>query len=72
MKINSDNSFTFISGLRGTIDEDDKLPIVKGMVDQAVRDGDVGAEYVRAYIKELENKKRADSFDIRWRAEFDQ
>ena len=22
--------------------------------------------------KELENKKRADSFDIRWRAEFDQ
>jgi len=68
----SDNSFTFISGLRGTIDEDDKLPIVKGMVDQAIRDGDVGAEYVRAYIKELENKKRADSFDIRWRAEFDQ
>jgi len=41
-------------------------------VDQAVAEGDVGGEYMRAYIKELENKQVADDFDIRWRAEFDE
>ena len=41
------------------------------MVDQAIRDGDVGGEYFRAYIKELENKIVADRYDIRWRAELD-
>jgi hypothetical protein len=68
----SDNAVSFIQSLRGTMDQNDKAPIIKGMVDEAVRQGDVGGEYMRAYIKELENKQVADDFDIRWRAEFDE
>ena len=67
----SDNAYSFISGLRGTINEHDKLNIINGMINQAVLDGDVGGEYQKAYIKELENKLQADVFDIRWRGEFD-
>lgn len=68
----ADSSVSFVQSLRGTIDQNDKAPIIKGMVDEAVRQGDVGGEYMRAYIKELENKQVADDFDIRWRAEFDE
>lgn len=68
----SDNTYSFISGLRGTINEYDKISIINGMVEQAVADGDVGGEYMKAYIKELENKVQADNYDIRWRAEFDE
>jgi len=68
----SDNAINFIQGLRGTINERDKNLIINGMVDEAVRQGDVGGEYMRAYIKELENKQVADDYDIRWRAEFDE
>ena len=68
----SDNAVSFVQGLRGTINERGKGEIVNGMVDQAVKDGDIGGEYMRAYIKELENKLSADAFDIRWRAEFDE
>ena len=67
-----DNAYSFVTGLRGTMNEYDKAPIIKGMVDEAVRQGDVGGEYMRAYIKELENKQVADDYDIRWRAEFDE
>ena len=67
----SDNALNFVSGLRGTIEEDSKKAVIVGMVDQAIRDGDVGGEYFRAYIKELENKIVADRYDIRWRAELD-
>jgi hypothetical protein len=66
-----DNAYSFVTGLRGTMNEYDKAPIIKGMIDEAVRQGDVGGEYMRAYIKELENKQVADDYDIRWRAEFD-
>ena len=68
----SDNAANFVQGLRGTINERGKGEIVNGMVDQAVKDGDIGGEYLRAYIKELENKSVADNYDIRWRAEFDE
>jgi hypothetical protein len=68
----SDNAVSFIQSLRGTMDQNDKAPIIIGMVDEAVRQGDVGGEYMRAYIKELENKQVADDYDIRWRAEFDE
>lgn len=68
----TDNAVSFIQGLRGTMDQHDKAPIINGMVDEAVRQGDVGGEYMRAYIKELENKQVADDYDIRWRAEFDE
>ena len=68
----SDNANNFVQGLRGTINERGKGPIINGLVNQAVLDGDVGGEYLRAYIKELENKAVADTFDIRWRAEFDE
>jgi hypothetical protein len=67
-----DNAYSFITGLRGTMDQYDKAAIINGMVNEAVRQGDVGGEYMRAYIKELENKQVADDFDIRWRAEFDE
>lgn len=68
----SDNAVNFVQGLRGTINERGKGPIINGLVNQAVLDGDIGGEYLRAYIKELENKLIADNFDIRWRAEFDE
>jgi hypothetical protein len=68
----ADNAVSFIQGLRGTMDQYDKAAIINGMVDEAVRQGDVGGEYMRAYIKELENKQVADDYDIRWRAEFDE
>ena len=68
----SDNAVNFVQGLRGTINERGKGQIVNGLVNQAVLDGDIGGEYMRAYIKELENKAVADNFDIRWRAEFDE
>ena len=48
----SDNAVSFVQGLRGTINERGKGQIVRGLVDQAVLDGDVGGEYLRAYIKE--------------------
>jgi len=67
-----DNAYSFVTGLRGTMNEYDKAAIINGMVDEAVRQGDVGGEYMRAYIKELENKQVADDYDIRWRAEFDE
>ena len=67
-----DNAFTFIRGLRGTINQDAKKAIVVGMIDEAILLGDTGAEYMRAYIAELENKLRADDFDVRWRAELDE
>lgn len=67
----SDNALNFIMGLRGTINEDDKKSIITGMINQAIKDGDVGGEYLRAYLKELENKEVANDFDIRWRAELD-
>jgi hypothetical protein len=67
----SDNALNFIMGLRGTIEEDGKKSIITGMINQAIKDGDVGGEYLRAYLKELENKEVANDFDIRWRAEFD-
>jgi len=67
-----DNAYSFVTGLRGTMNEYDKAPIIKGMIDEAVRQGDAGGEYMRAYIKELENKQVADDYDIRWRAEFDE
>ena len=68
----SDNAVNFVQGLRGTINERGKGPIINGLVNQAVLDGDIGGEYTRAYVKELENKAVADNFDIRWRAEFDE
>ena len=68
----SDNAVNFVQGLRGTINERGKGPIINGLVNQAVLDGDIGGEYMRAYVKELENKAVADNFDIRWRAEFDE
>ena len=67
----SDNALNFITGLRGTIEADDKKAIITGMIDQAIRDGDIGGEYLRAYIRELENKEASNIYDIRWRAEFD-
>ena len=67
-----DNAYSFVTGLRGTMNEYDKAAIINGMVDEAVRQGDAGGEYMRAYIKELENKQVADDYDIRWRAEFDE
>ena len=67
-----DNAYSFVTGLRGTMDQYDKAAIINGMVNQAVAEGDVGGEYMRAYIKELENKSVADDYDIRWRAEFDE
>jgi hypothetical protein len=67
----SDNALNFIMGLRGTINDDGKKDIITGMINQAIRDGDVGGEYLRAYLKELENKEVANDFDIRWRAELD-
>jgi hypothetical protein len=67
-----DNAYSFVTGLRGTMDQYDKAAIINGMVNEAVRQGDVGGEYMRAYIKELENKQVADDYDIRWRAEFDE
>lgn len=67
----SDNALNFVQSLRGTIEQDAKKEIVTGMIDQAVRDGDIGGEYLRAYVKELENKEQANVYDIRWRAEFD-
>jgi hypothetical protein len=67
-----DNAYSFVTGLRGTMDQYDKAAIINGMVDEAVRLGDAGGEYMRAYIKELENKQVADDYDIRWRAEFDE
>ena len=67
-----DNAYSFVTGLRGTMDQFDKAAIINGMVNEAVRLGDVGGEYMRAYIKELENKQVADDYDIRWRAEFDE
>ena len=67
----SDNAFNFVTSLRGTIEDDGKKAVIVGMVDQAIRDGDIGGEYFRAYIKELENKSVGDNFDIRWRAELD-
>ena len=60
-----DNAYSFVTGLRGTMDQYDKAAIINGMVDEAVRQGDVGGEYMRAYIKELENKQVADDYDIR-------
>jgi len=68
----SDNAVNFVQGLRGTINERGKGAIINGLVNQAVLDGDIGGEYMRAYIKELENKAVADNYDIRWRAEFDE
>ena len=67
----SENALNFITGLRGTIEADDKKAIITGMIDQAIRDGDIGGEYLRAYIRELENKEASNIYDIRWRAEFD-
>ena len=67
----SDNALNFVQSLRGTIEQDAKKAIVTGMIDQAIRDGDIGGEYLRAYVKELENKEQANVYDIRWRAEFD-
>ena len=67
----SDNALNFITGLRGTIEADDKKAIITGMIDQAIKDGDIGGEYLRAYIRELENKEASNIYDIRWRAEFD-
>jgi len=68
----SENALSFITSLRGNINEHEQGSIINGMVNQAVAEGDVGGEYMRAYIKELENKQVADDFDIRWRAEFDE
>ena len=68
----SENALSFITSLRGNINEYEQGSIINGMVNQAVAEGDVGGEYMRAYIKELENKQVADDFDIRWRAEFDE
>tara|TARA_B100001057_G_scaffold273270_1_gene273617 strand:+ start:7697 stop:9448 length:1752 start_codon:yes stop_codon:yes gene_type:complete len=67
----SDNALNFVQSLRGTILQDEKKAIVTGMIDQAIKDGDIGGEYFRAYIKELENKEAANIYDIRWRSEFD-
>ena len=68
----SDNAVNFVQSLRGTLNQRGKGPIINGLVNQAVLDGDIGGEYLRAYTKELENKNVADDFDIRWRAEFDE
>lgn len=68
----SENALSFITSLRGNINEYEQGSIINGMVNQAVAEGDVGGEYMRAYIKELENKQVADDYDIRWRAEFDE
>lgn len=68
----SDNAVSFIQSLRGTINEREKDKIVNGMVNQSIRDGQVGGEVMRAYISELENKVQADRYDVRWRAEFDE
>ena len=68
----TDNAVSFVQSLRGTMDQYDKTAIIRGMVDEAVRQGDIGGEYMSAYLKELENKQVADDYDIRWRAEFDE
>ena len=65
-----DNAYSFITNLKGSINQEGKKAIIVGMVDQAVTNGDIGGEYMRAYITELENRKVGDAYDIRWRAEF--
>ena len=65
----ADLAYSFIVILKGTINEPGKKSIVTGMIDQAVSSGDIGGEYLRAYMKELENRSVGDIYDVRWRAE---
>jgi len=68
----SDIASSFVQQLRTTINQRAKAPIIKGMIEQSIRDGEIGGEYTKAYVAELENKIKADAYDIRWRAEFDE
>lgn len=66
----SDLANSFVTNLKATVNEPGKSEIVRGMIDQSIAEGQVGGEFMRMYLKEIENRAVGDNFDIRWRAAY--
>jgi hypothetical protein len=65
----ADIAYSFITNATNSVNEPGKKEILLGMIEQAVQEGDVAAEYIRAFVNENENKSIGALYDVRWRAE---
>ena len=64
-----DNAYSFITSAANSINDPGRKEIILGMIEQAVQEGDVAAEFIRANINENENKSVGSVYDVRWRSE---
>jgi hypothetical protein len=64
-----DTAYTFITSATNDINDPGRKEVMLGMNEQAVQEGDVAAEFIRAFINEGENKSIGSVYDVRWRSE---
>lgn len=64
-----DNAYTFITGINNQVNDPGRKEIILGMIEQAVREGNLAGEYIRAFVNESENRSIGRTYDVRWRAE---
>ncbi len=64
-----DIAYSFVTNSANNINDPGRKEIILGMIEQAVSQGDVAAEYIRAFINEAENKAVGSVYNVRWRAE---
>jgi hypothetical protein len=64
-----DTAYTFITSATNDINDPGRKEVILGMNEQAVQEGDVAAEFIRAFINEGENKSVGSVYDVRWRSE---
>jgi len=64
-----DIAYSFVTNSANNINDPGRKEIILGMIEQAVSQGDVAAEYIRAFINEAENKAVGSVYNVRSRAE---
>ena len=64
-----DIAFTFIVSLNGLLNRNGRKEVIEGMIDQAEKNGDEASQYVKAHIREIENKANGSFFNVRHRGE---
>ena len=64
-----DIAFTFIVSLNGLLNRNGRKEVIEGMINQAEKNGDEASQYVKAHIREIENKANGSFFNVRHRGE---
>lgn len=63
-----ENAYFFQQSLDSYANDTTKSPLISGMIDAAVNSGDVGGEYMRLAVTELQNQRITEPNGIIWRS----